>query len=104
MLHLYFVQNINAFEWRFVDCPLDLVPNETNWRIGNWHTAAGTLIAIIKAQRQSFPKGLNECITKNICDMLLFKNIEILARLNYLLIELVCSLYQKESLGLHDHN
>ena len=33
-------------------------PKERNRRIDNWQIATDTLIAIIKAQRQNFPQGL----------------------------------------------
>ena len=36
----------------------DLLPNEQNWRIGNWQIATDTLIEIIKAQRQIFQMGV----------------------------------------------
>ena len=35
---------------------IGIFPNEQNWRIGNSHIATDTLIAIIKAQRQNFPR------------------------------------------------
>ena len=35
---------------------IGIFPNEQNWRIGNSHIATDTLIAIIKTQRQNFPR------------------------------------------------
>ena len=43
-------------------------------KIGNCQIATDILIAIIRAQRQNFPQGFNNCIARNICDILKLRN------------------------------
>ena len=45
----------------------------------------------MEAQRQNFPKGYPECINRNVCDILKFKNAETLKNL-----QLFCILYRNE--------
>ena len=65
-------------------------------KIGYWHIATDTLIAIIKAQSLNLSKGLKECITRNIWDIPKLQHTEILKLLNYLFIQLCCALYRNE--------
>ena len=48
-----------------------MIPNDKKLRVGTWQTATGTLIAIIKVQRQNFYRGLQAPLIsvqrKNIC-------------------------------------
>ena len=57
---------------------LDFFPGHENWRVRNWQIDRDTLIAIINAQRQNFPQGFRNCITRNICDILKAKICQLL--------------------------
>ena len=61
-----------------ITLPIDNFPKEQNWRIGICHHATDTSIAIIKTQRQTFPRWVWKMYHKEICDIPKLKNTQIL--------------------------